>query len=231
MHVQEQGTSAQETDSLRIFRWGLEGGKPAPGQVGTPPEWFYKGRGEILRAHGEPLDIPSFADDGGEEGEIAGLYLIAPNGTPRRLGLCVGNEFSDHIMERKNYLYLAPSKLRTCALGPELVVDTAFEDVHGSARVERAGQTLWSSALKSGEQNMSHTLANLEHHHFKYSSHCRPGDVHIHFFGADAFSFGEKLALQDGDVMVVEFEGFGRPLRNPLRKAASRPELIRVEPL
>src|SRR5437762_2094666 len=30
MHVPEQGSAAQETDSLRMFRWGLEGGKPAP---------------------------------------------------------------------------------------------------------------------------------------------------------------------------------------------------------
>ncbi len=42
------------------------------GYIGTPPEWFYKGTGTILRAHGEPLDVPAYAEDGGEEGEIAG---------------------------------------------------------------------------------------------------------------------------------------------------------------
>ena len=31
---------------------GLEGGKPAAGQVGAQPEWFYKGDGSILVAHG-----------------------------------------------------------------------------------------------------------------------------------------------------------------------------------
>jgi hypothetical protein len=231
MHVQEQGGAAAVTDSLRMLQWGLEGGRPAPGQVGAQPEWFYKGRGEVLRAHGEPLDVPAFADDGGEEGELVGLYFIAPDGTPRRLGLCTGNEFSDHVMERKNYLYLAPSKLRTCAIGPELVVDAAFDDVRGTARVERGGQTLWTSALRSGRENMSHTLANLEHHHFKYPSHRRPGDVHVHFLGADSFSFGEKIRLQNGDVLGVEFEGLGRPLRNTVRWAADQPALIRVEPL
>ena len=45
---------AAPTDSMRMFQWGLEGGRPAPGQVGVSPEWFYKGTGAILRAHGEP---------------------------------------------------------------------------------------------------------------------------------------------------------------------------------
>ena len=33
--------------------------------------------------------------------------------------VAVGNEFSDHKFERKNYLNLAGSKIRTCGLGPE----------------------------------------------------------------------------------------------------------------
>ena len=108
----------QITDSMKMFRWGVEGGRPAPGCAGIPPEWFYKGTGATLRAHREPLQIPAYAEDGGEEGEVAGVYLIGPNGQPRRIGMAVGNEFSDHIFEKKNYLNLAGSKLRTCALGP-----------------------------------------------------------------------------------------------------------------
>jgi hypothetical protein len=64
---------------------------------------------------------------------------------------------------------------------------------------------------------MCHTVTNLEHHHFKYEPHCRAGDAHIHFFGADAFSFGDKFELHDGDVMEIELSGFGRPLKNPIR--------------
>ena len=63
---------------------------------------------------------------------------------------------------------------------------------------------------------MSYSVANLEHHHFKYAAHRRAGDAHIHFFGADAFSFGEGLALEQGDTMEVSFPRFGRPLRNHL---------------
>ena len=33
------------TDSMRMFKMGLEGGKPAKGETGAQPEWFYKGDG------------------------------------------------------------------------------------------------------------------------------------------------------------------------------------------
>jgi hypothetical protein len=63
---------------------------------------------------------------------------------------------------------------------------------------------------------LAYSLANLEYHHFKYSNHRVPGQVHIHFFGADAFSFGEQVLLEEGDVMEVFWEGMGRPLFNTL---------------
>jgi hypothetical protein len=217
MHQQEPTTI---TDSQRMYQWGLQGGSPAPGETGVQPEWFYKGDGSILRAHGETLTVPAFADDGGEEPEIAGAYLVGPGGIPYRVGFMAGNEFSDHVMERKNYLYLAPSKLRECALGPELITHTAlengFQNVDGIVAVERDGDVLWSAMIYTGEKNMSHTISNLEFHHFKYAPHRRPGDVHIHFYGADAFSFGAGVTLQQGDAMMVSWTGFGRPLRNTL---------------
>src|SRR5690349_15537041 len=119
------------TDSTRMYLSGLEGGRPSPGQSGVAPEWFYKGSGSVLRGHNDPLIVPEHADDGGEEPEVAGVYLIDNQGNPRRIGLTVGNEFSDHILERKNYLYLAASKLRTCAIGPELVIGAGFDLVPG----------------------------------------------------------------------------------------------------
>ncbi|HYI94141.1 MAG TPA: AraD1 family protein [Bryobacteraceae bacterium] len=218
------------TDSMRMYEWGVEGGRPAPGAIGTPPEWFYKGNGYVLRAHNEELQIPAFADDGGDEAELAGCYVIDWSGTPRRIGLAVGNEFSDHVMERKNYLYLAPSKLRQCAIGPELVVGAEFENVRGAARILRSGTAIWRKDLLTGEENMCHSLGNMEHHHFKYSAHRQPGDAHVHFFGAGAFSFGE-ISLEDGDVMEIAFEGFGRPLRNEVRRERGEAPLIQAVPL
>lgn len=229
---QAMHTTPQElSDSMRMYLAGLEGGRPAAGTIGVAPEWFYKGCGTILRAHGEPLVSPSFGGDGGEEPEVAGIYLIDGEGRPRRIGMAMANEFSDHVIEKQNYLYLAHSKLRTCALGPELVLDADFGDVPGTVTVERGGAVLWRKAIGTGEAKMSHSLANMEHHHFKYDAHRRPGDAHVHFFGADAFSFGEGVRLQNGDVMVVAFEGFGRPLRNPVRIPWDAPKLVSVSPL
>ena len=226
MHAADK--PAAMTDSMRMYQWGLEGGRPAPGKIGVAPEWFYKGCGTVLRAHGEPLEAPAFGDDGGEEAEVAGAYLIDEAGAPRRVGLMLANEFSDHQMEQKNYLYLAPSKLRTCAIGPELIVGGEFQDARGTVRILRGGKAIWSRAFATGEKNMSHTVANLEHHHFKHAAHRRPGDAHIHFFGADVFSFGEGIELADGDVMEMELPGFGRALGNPIRIDNSGLKVVKV---
>ena len=233
MHQSDGQTAAAApvTDSMKIYQWGAEGGRPAEGDIGVQPEWFYKGNGTMLRAHGEPLEVPDFADDGGEEPEVAGIYLIGTEGQPYRLGFVTGNEFSDHQMERKNYLYLAPSKLRECAIGPEIVLDETFAEVTGVVRLERNGATLWSHEIGTGEANMVHSLANLEYHHFKYPLHCRPGDIHVHFFGADAFSFGAGVTLADGDMMEVAWNTLGRPLRNPIRIVATPPVLVKVKTL
>jgi len=218
----------QLTDSMKMFRWGLEGGRPAAGLIGTPPEWFYKGTGSLLRAHGEVLEIPSYAEDGGEEAEIAGVYLIGPDGQPYRLGLAVGNEFSDHKFEKKNYLNLAGSKLRACSIGPELVLDPDFQSVPVAVTIERDGVAVWSKTFRSGDSEMCHSLENIEHHHFKYEAHRRKGDVHVHFFGTDCLSFSDGIRLQDGDMVQISAEGYGRPLQNVIYAKRQRPVRVTV---
>src|SRR6185312_10886439 len=207
MHLADQKKSAAPpsnpdeplTDSMRMFRWGVEGGRPKPGEIGIAPEWFYKGAGNVLRGPAEPLLVPPYAEDGGEEAELAGVYIIAEDGTPYRIGMAIGNEFSDHQFEKRNYLNLAGSKLRTCSIGPELVIDADFHAVPGEVRIARDGKTIWSKTIATGEDNMCHSLANLEHHHFKYEGHRQPGEVHVHYFGAHSLSFGHNIALEDGD--------------------------------
>jgi hypothetical protein len=212
-------TDSELTDSMKMFRSGLDGGRPPHGRCGTAPEWFYKGNGTVLRTIGQDLLVPGYAEDGGEEAEVAGVYVIGPDGTPYRIGMTAGNEFSDHKFEKTNYLNLAGSKLRTCAIGPELVIDPDFDTVSGHVRIEREANVVWDRKITTGEREMCHSLTNIEHHHFKFDAHRRPGDAHVHFYGASRLSFSDQVQLRDGDVMTIEFAGFGRPLKNVVRVA------------
>jgi hypothetical protein len=212
-------TAGNATDTMRMFQIGLEGGKPADGQIGAQPEWAYKGDGRCIVAPEQPLTQPAFADDGGEEAEIAGLYVIDDDGSPWRVGYALGNEFADHVLERKNYLYLAHSKLRECSFGPELLVGELPDVVRGEVRIRRAGAIVWSSPFETGEAHMCHAIANLEQHHFKYDLFRRPGDVHVHFFGANGVSFGAGFQTSAGDQFEIDAPLFGRPLRNALKLA------------
>lgn len=209
--------SGQTTDSMRMFIMGVDGGKPAEGEIGVQPEWFYKGDGSCVVAPGEALPLPEFAEDGSEEPEIAGIYVIDGAGNPRRLGICLANEFSDHVTERANYLWLAHSKLRAAALGAELLTGELPADIHGTSRILRDGATIWEKPFLTGESHMSHSLRNLEHHHFKYSQFRRPGDVHVHFFGTATLSFADGIRSQEGDVFEIEATPFRLPLRNRLK--------------
>jgi hypothetical protein len=219
------------TDSMRMFRSGVEGGRPDPDRCGAAPEWFYKGNGAVLRAHAEELLVPGYAEDGGEEAEIAGVYVIDSAGHPRRVGMATGNEFSDHKFEKHNYLHLAGSKLRNCALGPELTVDPEFSLVPGRVAIERAGKVVWEREIATGEREMCHSVANIEHHHFKFEAHRRPGDVHVHYFGAHSLSFADDVLLAEDDVMSIQFGGFGRALRNRVTIATALREPVVVRSL
>ena len=231
MHAKIQKDESELTDSMKIFKWGVEGGKPAGGKIGVQPEWFYKGDGRCVVAPEEPLELPAFALDGGEEVEIVGVYLIAGQGEVMRVGFALGNEYADHVMERQNYLYLAHSKLRQCSYGPELLLGELPRHVSGHARLLRRKETVWEEGWLSGEDNMCHSIANLEHHHFKYREFRNPGDVHVHFFGAATGSFTKKVQTKVGDVFEIASPTFGRPLRNPLGAAREESRLITVRSL
>jgi len=227
MHRDMAGANHQ-TDSMKMFLMGVEGGKPAGDETGVQPEWFYKGDGSGLIAPGAPLPSPAFAQDAGEEPEIAGLYLIDEDGTPVRLGFALANEFSDHVTERGNYLWLAHSKLRCAALGPELLLGELPDHVEGTSRILRDGAVIWEKPFLSGEANMSHSIANLEHHHFKYGAFRRPGDLHVHFFGTATLSFSDDVRTQEGDVFEIDARPFRLPVRNPIAIAAADPVRVRV---
>lgn len=222
MHASTEGMS----DSMKMFHMGLAGGKPETGNTGVQPEWFYKGTGNSAVAPGDALNSPGFALDGSEEPEIAGIYLIGSDGTPHRIGFAVANEFSDHVTERMNYLYLAHSKLRPASFGPELLIGELPREIRGTSRVLRAGKTLWEKEFLSGENNMSHTISNLEYHHFKYALFRQPGDLHVHMFGTATLSFADGIEVQRGDVIEIDAPQLGLALRNEIQvEACHRPEI------
>lgn len=219
------------TDSMRIFLEGVEGGKPAEGAIGQQPEWFYKGDGSQLVGPTDPLTMPAFAQDGGEEPELAGIYIVAEDGTPCRIGFALANEFSDHVTERHNYLWLAHSKLRQASLGAELLLGPPPASIEGSSRILRDGETLWEKPFLSGEANMSHSFANLEHHHFKYDLFRRPGDLHVHFFGTATLSFSDGVATREGDTFEISAAPFALPVSNRLVRATAGGALTAVKVL
>jgi len=223
MHQKNTADQAALTDTARIFQWGIEGGRPAAGTVGVQPEWFYKGDGSIVVRPGHAFQSPTFAEDAGEEPELTGLYVVGDDGQPYRIGFALGNEFSDHVMERRNYLYLAHSKLRNCSFGPELRVGELPRHLAGTSRIRRDGKVIWEKEFLSGEDNMCHSLENLEYHHFKYTQFLRPGDVHVHFFGTATLSFADNIRTRPGDHFEISIPEFGAPLINGIE--IGEPEL------
>lgn len=226
--MHKQAAAGAMTDSMRMFLMGVEQGKPENG-AGCQPEWFFKGDGSNLVGPSDNLHSPDFALDGSEEPEIAGIYLIDAEGQPRRLGFALANEFSDHVTERHNYLWLAHSKLRPAALGAEILTGDLPSDVRGTSRIVRNDEVLWEAPFLSGEANMSHWIANLEHHHFKYGLFRRPGDIHVHFFGTATLSFAQSVKTAPGDIFEIEAEPFALKLRN--RLAIVEPADVRVTSL
>jgi hypothetical protein len=220
MHQKLDKQDSELTDSMKMFKWGVEGGRPKDTSLGAPPgmqpEWFYKGNGANVIACGQPIASPDFAEDHGEEPELVGLYVIDDNGRPHRLGFAIGNEFSDHVTERRNYLLLAHSKLRQCGVGPMLNTGALPAHLEGMSRIRRGDTVLWQKPFLTGEANMCHSFANLEYHHFKYRQHRVPGDVHLHFFGTATLSFVDNIKAQAGDEFEIDLPALGAPLVNPL---------------
>lgn len=220
MHQKIKQTDPDElTDSMHMFQMGLKDGKMVNEMPGVQPEWFYKGNGMMAVPSGQPLISPSFALDGSEEPEVVGLYVNDPMGNPFRVGFALGNEFSDHTMEKINYLYLAHSKLRPCSYGPELLIGDLPNHLIGTSRIIRGNTTIWEKQFLTGEANMSHNLANLEYHHFKYDLFRQPGDVHAHYFGTSILSFADGISVHPGDKFEIEIPELGQPLTNTIQNA------------
>jgi hypothetical protein len=103
-----------------------------------------------------------------------------------------------------------------------LLVGECPADVRGMSRIRRGEAVIWEKPFLSGEANMSHSIANLEHHHFKYPLFRRPGDIHVHFFGTATLSFSEGVQTQPGDVFEIEAAPFALRCATRSRWARTR---------
>jgi NAD(P)-dependent dehydrogenase (short-subunit alcohol dehydrogenase family) len=210
----QQAAEAPLTDSMKMFRMGLEGGKPAPGEIGVQPEWFYKGNGHIVAAPGQPIPSPAFAKDAGEEPEMAGIYVIGKDGNAVPGRLRAGQRVLRPRDRAGELPVPRPFEAPLVLVRAGAAHGRAAANVSGMSRILRAGKVIWEKPFLSGEDNMSHTIANLEHHHFKYDLFRQPGDVHVHMFGTATLSFADGIKTETGDVFEIAEDQFGLPLRN-----------------
>ncbi len=205
------------TEAQKIYLMGANGGRPALADIGAVPEWFFKGFGSQLKASGQTLDLPAHIQGGGEEAELAIIYMIDSEQQVHRIGTALGNEFSDHVLEKQNHYYLAQSKLSPCSLGPEIYIGDIPEKVVGKIEILRNQECLWRSEYNTGLQHMVHSLENIEHHVFKHDIFRTPGDVHVLFLGADRLSFQDDIVLQAEDVISISGDLFQHPLINRIQ--------------
>lgn len=210
------------SDSLRLFKMGLEGGRPdREGPAGVAPEWHFKGTGHSLVHPYQDFPVAGFAEDASEEPELAGLYLIGPDRTPHRIGFALANELSDHVTERKNSGLVSQAKLCGSSFGPELLLGELPDSIAGLSRITRKGRKRWEKPFLTGEENMSHSIANVEFHHFKHDQFLAPGDVHVHYFGTATVSFSEGIKVDASCRFEISAPPFGRPLVNGLRRVTN----------
>lgn len=210
------------SDSLRLFKMGLEGGRPEHGgPPGVAPEWHFKGTGHSLVHPYHDFPVAGFAEDASEEPELAGLYLIGPDRTPHRIGFALGNELSDHVTERKNSGLVSQAKLGGSSFGPELLLGDLPDSILGLSRITRKGRKRWEKPFLTGEENMSHSIDNIEFHHFKHDQFLVPGDVHVHYFGTATISFAEGVKVDASCRFEISAPSFGRPLVNGLRRVTN----------
>ncbi|NQV99861.1 MAG: GguC protein [Rhodospirillales bacterium] len=198
------------------------------GQTGVQPDWFFRGNGTTVVGAGTALELPAFANDGSEQPEIAGIYIIDKTATPRRIGFALANGFSDHVLARQSAVCLAHSKLRQTAVGPEIMIGALPRSITGNARILRNGAPIRERAFLAGEDNMSVAIENLEVDHFKHAQFRQPGDVHIHLFGTVTLSFADGVKTTADDIFEIEAAAFGLSLRNPMRRTDAVPFAVKA---
>jgi hypothetical protein len=180
------------------------------------PPWRYIGSGAGLRGHGD--ELPSASPD------LAAAYVIGHDGAPRRIGVTTGVTSGGTLGQ----------PARFGSIGPELILDAALPQLEGVVTILRGGRQIATWSVSNRSVPLPIALASIEPDHFESADFRRPGDTHIHFFGERLFNAhlggaAPATAPAEDDEVVVEFQGLGRPLRNPIRAQHSAARVAAVQ--
>lgn len=201
----------------KIYLKGLRYGKTELSEQDARPEWFYKGNGHILKTTNDTLDVPSYSRNLGEEAELVAVYYIGPDAMPYRIGFTLGNEFSDHALEKENTYYLAQSKIFNCSVGAEIYIGDLPKNVLGNIKIlDVNNNIIWENEFHTGSEKIVHSLENLERYLFQNKIFRTPGDIHYFFLGADKISFTDEVHLKQGDKVCITASLFNQPLLNAI---------------
>lgn len=176
----------------------------------TDGGWEYRGSGESLTGHGEPLSIPE-PGSAIRMPELAAAYVIGYDGAPRRVGVAAG--------------ICGPS---FSALGPELIAELSFgAELTSSISLLREGREIWNRTIhREASVPVVDLLAAIEPDHFRRAGHRSRGNAHICFFGSKLMAV-DSLEVADKDEVVVGFSDLGRALRVPVQVEEAMPVTAR----
>ena len=203
---------------MKMFRMGLENGKPKKGQTGVQPEWFYKGNGIMLTGPGRPLISPAFADDAGEEPEIAGISCIGPGWRAFPYRFCARQRIlrSRDGARQLSLILPIPNYARVrSALNSSPATCLQISGVrHVSCAKTRPFGKSHSCPAKTTcptpSQISNIIISNM------LSSASRATSMCICSVRQRS-SFADGVKAENGDVFEIEAPAFGLPLRNPLK--------------
>jgi hypothetical protein len=173
------------------------------------PPWRYIGSGASLRGHGDELPAA--------EPDLAAVYVIGPDGAPRRIGVTPG------VTSRKHG--------HLNSIGPELILDPTAPRLEASVTILRDTREVSARAISVRSVPLRIALASLEPDHFEFADFRTPGDTHIHFFGERLWDTGSESSAVEGDEVMVEFHALGRALRNTVRPAQRAAYRVAAVPL
>ena len=202
---------------MRMFLMGGEGGKPTGAGGRRAAGMVLQGRRPNHRRARRALAMPRFAQDGGEEPEIAGVYLIDADGAPVRLGYVLATSSPT----------TSPSAATTCgwrtpSCGPPPWAPSYCWASFPMTSAARAGSCGTASGL--GE---AVPVRGGQHVPFAGQPRAPPLQVRRlppprrrtrHFFGTATPSFSDGFRTEEGDVFEIEAKPFTLPVRNPLAR-------------